>query len=163
VADLMGTCCQAGERGEKLKLGKQKAENGKGEARSQRAAVRGQGSEVRGQKPEDGGGFTWILCPKGGFLLCPYTDDYGPNMHPFMNPIAKDQQRWSLRWSEAAAGSRLRFWLTLTLQVAAFAFAAWLYEWRTALPFAFFGLIMPLYYLMALRGLLHELHKQAPR
>jgi hypothetical protein len=80
-----------------------------------------------------------------------------------MNSISKDQQRWSVRWSEAAAGSWLRFWLTLILQVAAFSFAAWQYKWRTALPFAFFGLIMPLCYLMALRGLLDELHKQAPK
>ena len=61
------------------------------------------------------------------------------------------------------AGSRLRFWLMLTVQVGAFLFAAWQYEWRNAVPFAFFGLLLPLYYLVALRGLIDELHKQAPR
>ena len=65
VGGVMGTCCQAGEREEKLKPEKQKAEMGRQEAgqKRPRAACRGQRSEVRGRR-----GFTWIVCPKGGFL-----------------------------------------------------------------------------------------------
>ena len=76
-----------------------------------------------------------------------------------MNSISKEQ-RWSLRWSEAAAGSQLRFWSMLILQIAAFVFIAWQNEWRHIWAFAFLGLLMPFYYLMALRGLLDELHKR---
>jgi hypothetical protein len=50
----MGTCCQAGERGEKL-------------TRLRVASAR-RGAKGRGQKPEDGGEFTSILWPEGGFL-----------------------------------------------------------------------------------------------
>ena len=47
---VVSTCCQAGERGEKLKLGKQKAEMGR-----QKPEDRGQRSGVRGQRTEAGG------------------------------------------------------------------------------------------------------------
>ena len=40
------------------------------------------------------------------------------------------------------------------------AFAAWRYDWRNFSAFAFPGLVTPLYYLIALRGLLNERHNK---
>ena len=66
-------------------------------------------------------------------------------------------------WSERAVGSWLRFWFMAVGQTAGFGVVCWLSEWRYTGVFAIFGLVLPLYYLIALRGVVHELHKKPER
>ncbi|MDR3406037.1 MAG: hypothetical protein P4L99_26360 [Chthoniobacter sp.] len=62
-----------------------------------------------------------------------------------------------VQWSEQAVGSRPRFFLTVAMQLAGVLFVCWLSEWQYLWPMMFIGLFMPLYYLIALRGVMREL------
>ena len=63
-------------------------------------------------------------------------------------------------WSEKAVGTWPRFLFMMFAQVGSFAFLCWLGDWRSLGIYLFFGLVMPIYYLIALRGVLRELHKK---
>lgn len=64
LGGVVGTSCQAGETGGNAEIVRaDPPSRGFGAARS-----RGQRTEARRQKPEEGGEFTGILSPKGGFL-----------------------------------------------------------------------------------------------
>ena len=64
-------------------------------------------------------------------------------------------------WSEQAVGSRARFCFSVFAQTAGVLFVCWVSEWRYVWPMMFFGLLMPLYYLIALRGVVRELHQKS--
>ena len=65
------------------------------------------------------------------------------------------------RWSEQVVGSWPRFMVSLVAQVGGVLFACWLEEWRHVGPLLLFGLMLPLSYLIALRGVIQELHCKA--
>jgi len=69
----------------------------------------------------------------------------------------------AIRWSERAVGSRLRFIVTVFAQVGGVLFACWLAEWHHVGPLVCFGLMLPLGYLIALRGAIRELHRKTER
>jgi hypothetical protein len=66
-------------------------------------------------------------------------------------------------WSERAAGTWLRFSLSAAAQLASFFFLCWLTEWRYVWPLLFFVFLMPFLYLVALRGVICELHRKSER
>ena len=63
-------------------------------------------------------------------------------------------------WSEQIVGSLPRFWITVVAQTAGVLFFCWMSEWRYVGPMIYFGAVMPVYYLIALRGLIRELHRK---
>lgn len=64
-------------------------------------------------------------------------------------------------WSQSAVGTWPRFCFMLVAQSAGFIyFGSRSGGWSSVEPVMFFGLIMPVLYLIALRGLLRELHRR---
>jgi hypothetical protein len=76
-----------------------------------------------------------------------------------MNTLFKDP----VGWSERAVGSWPRFILSATAFLVGFLYLGWKLEWRYAFPWAFFVFVMPLLCLIALRGVLRELHRKSAR
>jgi len=74
---------------------------------------------------------------------------------PFKSPV---------KWAEEAVGSRLRFLLMASGHVAVFVVTWWITGSKAWGPFfgiaAIFGVMFPLAYLAALRGVLQELQKK---
>ena len=76
--------------------------------------------------------------------------------HLSMNALFKDP----VGWSERAVGSWPRFILSASAFLVGFLYLCWKLEWRYAFPLAFFVFLMPLFCLIALRGVLRELHRK---
>ncbi len=64
-------------------------------------------------------------------------------------------------WAESIVGTWPRFWCMTFAHTASFVYLSWEIEGRYIGQFVFFGLIMPLYYLIALRGVVRTLRKQS--
>jgi hypothetical protein len=63
-------------------------------------------------------------------------------------------------WAEQIVGTPSRFWTTVGCQVGAVLLFCYLSEWHHVGPLLLFGLVTPLHYLFALRGVVRELHNK---
>ena len=63
-------------------------------------------------------------------------------------------------WSEKAVGTWPRFLFMTLAQAGGFVFVCWHDHWQSIGSYLMFGLVFPVYYLIALRGVLRELHKK---
>ena len=78
-----------------------------------------------------------------------------------MNTLSLLHDSWSVRWSEEAVGTWLRFLFTFAVQLGGFLLACWINDWRNVSLFTVFALVWPLAYLLALRGMVARVHRQA--
>ena len=63
-------------------------------------------------------------------------------------------------WSEEVVGTWPRFSIALLFQAAGVLLACSVSEWRRVGPIVLFGFVVPLYYLIALRGVVRELRRK---